>query len=137
MRYSLQHIMSSFQHTQFSAAQHKIFYGQDYRIQAQADRVAYQLQGEAIPEIANTMISEPMATGAVQITQAGQPIVMMNEHPTIGGYPKIGTVFSLDLYKLAQKPARDTVRFMPCSREDAKKKLEVFEKFFKNENITK
>ena len=123
-------ILPTFQSSQFSKQQHNTLYEQTYLISQQADRVAYQLTGKPMLNVPKTMISEGMTTGAVQITQEGLPIVMMNEHPTIGGYPKIGTVFSLDLAKLAQKSSNDTIRFTPWSQKDAIAKLKIFD-FFK------
>lgn len=123
-------LLETFQSKEFNDAQHQQFFDQTYSISQQADRTAYQLQGQAVTNVPNNMISQAMTAGAVQITQAGQPIIMMKEHPTIGGYPKIGTVLSIDCAKLAQRASGDSIRFIPISYNQARKEQQTFLGFF-------
>ena len=65
------------------------------------------------------MLSEGICHGAIQIPADGQPIVLMNDRQTIGGYPKIGSVLSLDLAKLAQLMPGDKVNFAAITIDKA------------------
>jgi len=72
------------------------------------------------------LISEGMAMGAIQIPSNGQPIVMMADCPTTGGYPKIGTVASADLPLLAQcVPNKSRIRFRETTVAKAQKKYRM------------
>ena len=65
------------------------------------------------------MLSEGICLGAIQIPQDGQPIILMNDRQTIGGYPKIGSIVSDDLDKLSQLNQGDKLNFQVISREEA------------------
>jgi antagonist of KipI len=83
-----------------------------FTIHAQSDRMGYRLEGTAIPRRKGDMLSEGMVMGSIQVPPNGQPIVMMADRPTTGGYPKIGTVIRADLPRLAQlRPGSGKVRF--------------------------
>ena len=69
------------------------------------------------------MLSEGICLGAIQFPPDGQPIVLMQDRQTIGGYPKIGSVLSLDLYRLAQCGEGTQVYFEPISMETAHNEL--------------
>ncbi|MDG1473453.1 MAG: DUF4392 domain-containing protein, partial [Porticoccaceae bacterium] len=75
--------------------------------------------GPAIAPSIDGILSEGICLGAIQVPANGQPIVLLNDRQTIGGYPKLGSVFSLDISKLAQLSATEKVRFEPISIEDA------------------
>jgi len=66
-----------------------------------------------------SMLSEGICLGAIQIPADGQPIVLMNDRQTIGGYPKIGSVIALDCARLAQLSPGSRVRFESISIEKA------------------
>ncbi len=65
------------------------------------------------------MLSEGICLGAIQIPADGQPIVLMNDRQTIGGYPKIGSVIAEDTARLAQMSAGSCVQFESVSIEQA------------------
>ncbi|MGB0669522.1 MAG: hypothetical protein ACPGN5_05380, partial [Porticoccaceae bacterium] len=65
------------------------------------------------------ILSEGICLGAIQVPADGQPIVLLADRQTIGGYPKIGSVLSLDLGKLAQVTPGGTVSFEAISIEQA------------------
>ena len=81
--------------------------------------MGYRLSGQKVICDVNGILSEGICHGAVQIPADGQPIVLMNDRQTIGGYPKIGAVSSVDTAKLGQLKQGDTVRFEPISMEKA------------------
>jgi biotin-dependent carboxylase-like uncharacterized protein len=104
-------LLPSYQFEQFSQQQKQTFFEKNYQLSQHQSRVGYRLDGESLKDIPSQMTSEGMAYGSVEITSAGLPIILMNDAPTIGGYPKIGTVLSLDLFKLAQRHPKTEVRF--------------------------
>lgn len=88
------------------------FYGTEYVVSTECDRMGYRLDGEAPESVAGTdIVSDGIAPGAVQVTNAGLPIVLMADRQTTGGYAKIATVISEDLWKLAQCLPGAKVRF--------------------------
>jgi antagonist of KipI len=100
------------------------FLSSEYSISLTSDRMGYRLEGPALTHRNKTeLISEGMTFGAVQVPSNGQPIVMMADGPTTGGYPKIGTVASADLPLLAQcVPNKSRIRFRETTVAKAQKK---------------
>ncbi len=87
--------------------------GAQYVVSARSDRSGYRLQGPAIGHAgAGEILSEGMAVGAVQVPPSGQPIVLMPDGPTAGGYPVLAVVLEEDLPRLAQKRPGEPVRFV-------------------------
>ena len=85
-----------------------------YTLSAACDRMGYRLEGAAVPSLNGTdIISEGICFGSIQVPANGQPIVMMADHQTTGGYAKIGTVLSEDLPLLAQLGPGKKIRFVP------------------------
>ena len=92
----------------------------EFTLLPESDRMGYRLQGPPIPRRAGDLLSEGMAPGSIQVPPSGQPIVMMADRPTTGGYPKIATVIRADLPRLAQlRPGSGVVRFRAVSVEEA------------------
>ena len=81
--------------------------------------MGFRLEGENVHSGIVGMLSEGICLGAIQIPADGQPIVLMNDRQTIGGYPKIGSVIALDTARLAQMPPGSSVRFEAISIEQA------------------
>ena len=125
-------LLPTYQFDRFSEQQKQAFFEQQYTLSNHLDRVGYRLQGNPISNVPSALTSEGMAYSSVEITSAGQPIILMNDAPTIGGYPKIGTVFSLDLFKLSQRQAKTTVQFEVISIEQAQLELRQFMQFFQH-----
>ncbi|RIK32302.1 MAG: KipI antagonist [Anaerolineae bacterium] len=100
------------------------FMSQPYTISATSDRMGYRIEGAALTRRNNSeLISEGMTMGAIQVPASGQPIVMMADSPTTGGYPKFGAVASADLPLLAQcTPGRSKIRFRETTVAKAQKK---------------
>ena len=97
------------------------FLSSEYKVSPASDRMGYRLQG---PEIAHKgptgIISDGIALGSVQVPADRQPIVMMADRQTTGGYPKIATVISADIPLLAQcVPGASTVTFKAITVEEA------------------
>jgi antagonist of KipI len=100
------------------------FLSGEYSVSLHSDRMGYRLEGPAlIHQDKSELISEGMTVGAIQVPANGQPIVMMADCPTTGGYPKIGTVASADLPLLAQcVPVKSRTRFRETTVAKAQEK---------------
>ncbi len=109
----------SYQQRFFSSYQQRLFYSSEFIISEHYDRMGYRLTGRAIKADISGILSEGICHGAIQIPADGQPIVLLNDRQTIGGYPKIGSVLSLDTAKLAQLGQGGKVHFEPVSMEAA------------------
>ncbi len=123
-------LLPSYQFNQFSASQHNLLFNQNYTISHANDRVGCRLDGAPMNIKKSTMISEGISYGSVEIATDGLPIILLKDAPTIGGYAKIGTVFSLDLAKLAQRQAGTKLRFEIITIHQAQKKRQQFNNFF-------
>ena len=101
----------------FSPAGKRAFVTGEYAVSDRSDRMGYRLAGPAVARAEGSdgnIVSDGMCFGAIQIPD-GQPIVMMADRQTTGGYSKLGCVISADLPRLAQLKAGDRVRFRPVS----------------------
>jgi antagonist of KipI len=96
----------------FDGALRDLFFASRYNVSSTSDRMGYRLNGPAVPpKEAATLPSEAACPGAIQIPDDGQPIVLMPDGPTVGGYPKLGVVIQEDLARLAQCQPGRGVRF--------------------------
>ena len=93
-----------------------------------SDRMGIRLKGPKISNIKNTNIkSEGLVKGVIQITADGDPIIMLSDHGTIGGYPKIGVVISADYDKLVQIPPGSKIKFKEINLKDAETIFKLYE----------
>jgi len=91
-----------------------------WRVANDADRMGFRLDGPKLAlSVARERLSEPTTFGTIQVPAAGQPIVLMADRQTSGGYAKLGCVASVDLPILAQKKPGDEIRFLPIDVEQA------------------
>ncbi|RIP34178.1 biotin-dependent carboxyltransferase family protein [Staphylococcus gallinarum] len=105
-----------------------------YTISEQSDRMGYRLQGESIPpECTADIISEPVALGSIQVPNDGNPIILLNDKQTVGGYTKIATVCAMDLPILAQKQPGSEIQFEWITVEQASAQLREKEHEFLQE----
>ncbi|MDA8216333.1 MAG: biotin-dependent carboxyltransferase family protein [Dehalococcoidales bacterium] len=105
----------------FTAAGRETFLGSVYAVSPAADRMGYRLQGPPIAHIGGAdVVSDGVPLGAVQVPGDGQPIVMMVDRQTTGGYAKIATVIAADIPLLAQcVPGASRVRFRSVTVQEA------------------
>ncbi len=88
------------------------FLSNAYAISDEADRMGYRLTGAPIAHLHGyNIVSDGLVGGSIQVPGSGVPIVLMADHQTTGGYPKIATVISADLGALAQRRVGAAVRF--------------------------
>lgn len=102
------------QHEHFGAQAWDTFLSGEYRIGQAADRMGMRLEGPTLRhrDAASTdIVSDAIVPGAIQVPGHGQPIVLLADAQTAGGYPKIATVISADLPRLATRKPGETVRF--------------------------
>lgn len=93
--------------------------GSEWQVDARSDRMGRFLSGPQLAPRAGSMVSDGVLPGSIQVPPAGQPIILMRDCQTTGGYPKIATVISADLDRLAQLPAGARFRLMPVDRAAA------------------
>lgn len=91
------------------------FFDRPWTISARSDRTGYRLEGTPLARIAESIPSEPVLPGSIQIPPDGSPIITMRDGPTVGGYPKLGLVNPLHLSWLAQCRPGQQVRFVRAS----------------------
>ena len=108
-----------YQQAAFDHVQQWRFFNASYSVTERSDRMGYRLEGETIHCDLVGMLSEGICHGAIQIPADGQPIVLMNDRQTIGGYPKIGSVIPTDTASLAQLSPGSRVSFEAVSIEQA------------------
>jgi 5-oxoprolinase (ATP-hydrolysing) subunit C len=123
-------LLPTYQFDEFNSHQKKLLFNQTYRISPANDRTGCRLKGQPIILLKQSSISEGISYGCVEISNDGMPIILLKDSPTIGGYPKIGTVFSLDLALLAQQQTNAKVRFQAIDMATAQQKRAEFNIFF-------
>jgi len=97
----------------FSAAALAALVGGEYRVTAEADRMGIRLEGARLEHVgAAEIVSDATVPGSIQVPGAGQPIVLLADAQTAGGYPKIATVISADLARLAALRPGQSLRFV-------------------------
>lgn len=106
----------------------QILFKSIYEITNECDRMGYRLSGEKINHINGAdIVSDGIAFGAIQVPGHGNPIIMMADRQTVGGYAKIANVISVDLYKLAQAKPGDKVRFKEVDIYESHRILKKYE----------
>ena len=104
----------------FSSAGIKAFYGDNYSVSNLTDRMGMRMQGPKISFVKSPNIkSEGIIRGSIQVPADGQPIVLLSDHQTIGGYPKIAVVAAADYDHLAQSAPGSFVRFKKINIREA------------------
>ena len=104
----------------FSKESQKDFFSKDYKITNLTDRMGMRLEGTTIKNTVSTKIrSEGITKGAIQVPADGQPIVLLTDYPTIGGYPKIANVISSDYHCLVQKIPGEKILFQNVELQKA------------------
>lgn len=89
---------------------------QEFELSNAANRMAAPLRGRPLEiEHAGSLISEPVVPGTIQVPPDGQPVILLAEAQTVGGYARIAHVAAIDLARLAQRRPGSTIRFEPIS----------------------
>lgn len=104
---------------QFSGQSLFELFNSDWTLDSRADRMGIRLLGPELVYQGRPMISEGIPLGAIQVPPDGQPIVLLNDRQTIGGYPRIGALTPLSLARLAQRLPGSTLRLKPVMQHVA------------------
>lgn len=112
-------VILGYQQDAFTEVQKQLFFSSEYSITESSDRMGYRLNGAQIAPSIGGILSEGICLGAIQVPADGQPIILLRDRQTIGGYPKLGSVLSLDLDRLAQLMPGDKLRFKSISIDQA------------------
>ncbi len=128
-------LIPGYQDAHFSRHEQRMFFYHEYQVSDLCDRMGYRLTGPKIRCDIEGILSEGICLGAVQVPKDGQPIVLMNDRQTIGGYPKIGSVLSLDLAKLAQLTAGGKVKFEPITIDHAHNELALAQYRYRQQTL--
>jgi antagonist of KipI len=113
----------------FSKRGIEAFTSSEYTITPQSDRMGYRLQGPVIEHRRKAdIISDATCLGSIQVPGHGLPIILLADRQTTGGYPKIATAISVDVYHLGQAKPGDTIRFFPISVTEAHKVRKNYER---------
>ncbi|MFB9887194.1 5-oxoprolinase subunit C family protein [Balneatrix alpica] len=114
----------------FSSAALQTFFNSDYLLSPRSDRMGARLQGPAVEVKLPGMVSEGIALGSIQIPADGQPIILLQDRQTIGGYPKLGVLTAAGISALAQRMPGAKLRFTPLSLFAAQQQERQFLSFF-------
>lgn len=103
----------------FSADTLAAFFETEFKVTGQADRMGVRLEGPALQHLgAREIVSDATVPGSIQIPGNGQPIVLLADAQTAGGYPKIATVIGIDLPRVAAAKPGQTLRFIRVEAEE-------------------
>lgn len=108
------------QNDRFDSVNKRIFTESEYTLTKDSDRMGCRLEGPAVESADDDdILSEPTQFGSIQVPKNGQPIVLLADRQTAGGYKKIGTVAKVDLPKIAQKKPGEKITFTEVSVDEA------------------
>jgi biotin-dependent carboxylase-like uncharacterized protein len=122
-------VIPGYQQHHFTRTEQRRFFGSTFRVSERCDRMGYRLEGPPIDCDIEGILSEGICLGAIQVPPDGQPIVLLNDRQTIGGYPKIGTALSLDASRLSQLVPGCSVHFAPITVHTAHRALDLAQRF--------
>lgn len=115
------------QDDEFDDANKALFLDSEWKISATSDRMGYRLEGPAIKHLhGHNIVSDGTVNGSIQVPGNGAPIALMMDRGTSGGYPKIATVITADLGRLAQTSAGAAFRFKAVSMAEAQDEARKF-----------
>ncbi|MGK7378719.1 biotin-dependent carboxyltransferase family protein [Planococcus sp. 1R117A] len=107
----------------FNSDSKEEIFSEAFSVSSHSDRMGYRLEGIKLSlEEPKELISEAVAFGSIQVPADGNPIVLLADRQTTGGYPKIGQVASVDLPLISQLKPGDRIRFKEISVEEAQKR---------------
>ena len=102
------------------ATSRRALFGEAFTVSGQADRMGYRLDGPPLVLAGEELLSFGLAAGALQVTNSGQPIMLMADHQTAGGYAVVATVVSASLPLAAQLGPGDELRFRQVTETQAR-----------------
>lgn len=113
-------VIADFEYDQFTEESKKAFFTKEYKVSNYADRMGYRVEGEILNRaIEKEILSSSVTFGTIQVPNGGQPIILMADRQTTGGYPRMGNIISVDLPLIAQLKPGDYVSFENITLEEA------------------
>ena len=104
------------------------FFSREFEVTKLTDRMGMRLKGIKLNNIKNTNIkSEGLVKGTIQVPADGDPIILLSDHGTIGGYPKFGVIISADYDKLVQIPPGSKIKFKEIELKDAENLYKLYD----------
>ena len=117
----------------FSKESQKSFFESQYQVTNLTDRMGMRLEGKKLNNLKSENIkSEGLIKGVIQVPPDGKPIIMLSDHGTIGGYPKIGVIISADYDKIVQIPPMAKIKFQMIDVIQAEKIFKLYSMETKN-----
>ena len=112
----------------FQSQEKKFFFENEFIVSKLTDRMGMRLEGSKIENLVDTNIkSEGLIKGVIQVPADGKPIIMLSDHGTIGGYPKIGVVISADYDKLVQLTPGSKIKFEEVELSSAETLFKLYD----------
>ena len=103
------------------------FFSKDFEVTKLTDRMGMRLKGVKLDNLKKTNIkSEGLVKGTIQVPADGNPIILLSDHGTIGGYPKFGVIISADYDKLVQTPPGTKIKFKKIELKDAENLYKLY-----------
>ncbi len=110
------------EYQEFTQTSQDAFWRLPWQLSPQSNRMGYRLQGQRLERTTDReLLSHGLLPGVVQVPHNGQPIVLMNDAQTTGGYPRIACVIEADMFNLAQLRLGEPIHFVHCTLEEALK----------------
>ncbi|MFW1677031.1 biotin-dependent carboxyltransferase family protein [Pontibacter sp. JAM-7] len=123
-------VIPGYQVEQFDRRALEQFYQTGFILSSDSNRMGFRLKGQPIESGVSGLLSEGICFGAIQIPPDGQPIVLLKDRQTLGGYPKLGSLLPLDAFRLTQCRPGTEVRFETISLQHAQATMKPFYNFF-------
>ncbi len=111
----------------FTAYDLSLFFSREYTLTPESDRMGMRLSGTPLKSVRGTdIVSDGIAAGSVQVPSSGQPVVLMADRQTTGGYAKIACVITCDLHLLAQTKPSSKIRFIKTDIKSAQEAVREY-----------
>ncbi|OMP68100.1 5-oxoprolinase subunit C family protein [Domibacillus epiphyticus] len=115
-------VIKGMEFDKFSSSSREQFFEQEFQITPQSDRMGYRLSGPELQlEQPFELLSEAVAEGTIQVPKDGNPIILLADRQTTGGYPRIAQISSVDLPVVAQLKPGEKIRFKEITREESER----------------
>lgn len=123
-------VLMTYQADDFTKEEKESFFSSNFTLSNESNSMGAKLDGDKLCFNKKELISEGIAYGSIQIPNDGRPIILLKQRQSIGGYPKIATVLSIDCFKLAQVKSKTKIVFKEITLSKAQKKVKNFQKIF-------
>lgn len=123
-------LIPGYQMHEFSKEAWQTIWHSEFTLSQNSNRMGARIEGPKIATPTKSFLSEGVSYGAVQVPSNGQPIIMLEDRQTLGGYPKLGNILPLDGFRLAQCTPGAKIRFQPMSLAEGQQQMRRYLRFF-------